>query len=220
MKGWHRQVHDIVKPAGDPRCQRGIDRSTASAGEQNVDGVNQRTQGSGHPRRRQAVARSRVSMSDQPGLWSSARGQQVRGVSQQVGVRQVRDVREPSRFMASVLANKQQVRAMAGPASRRSAASASSRKGQGVSRWSAEPRHRRARSLVSGGIGRCTVSAGEQDVNGVDEQSQGPGRNSRSMASVSSGGPRYQQTNGSAHDQAGPWRRWQRSTAAAAAASD
>ena len=42
---------------------------------------------------------------------------------------------------------------------------------------------------MSGGIGRCTVSAGEQDVNGVDEQSQGPGCNSRSMASVSSGGP-------------------------------
>ena len=182
VKGWHRQVHDIVKPAGDPRCQRGIDRSTASAGEQNVDGVNQRSQGSGHPRRRQAVARSRVSMSDQPGLWSSARGQQVRGVSQQVGVRRVRDVREPSRFMASVLANKQQVRAMAGPASRRSAASTSSRKGQGVSRWSAEPRHRRANRQVHG---VCQQSAGRSvSKQAAGSRYQRPSR--RSAASVSS----------------------------------
>ena len=175
VKGWHRQVHDIVKPAGGPRCQRGIGRSTASAGEQNVDGVNQRSQGSGHPRRRQAVARSRVSMSDQPGLWSSARGQQVRGVSQQVGVRRVRDVREPS---TSVLANKQQVRAMAGPASRRSAASASSRKGQGVSRWSAEPRHRRANRQVHG---VCQQSAGRS----VSKQAAGPRHQRPSRRSAS-----------------------------------
>ena len=165
----------------------------ASAGEQNVDGVNQRTQGSGHPRRRQAVARSRVSMSDQPGLWSSARGQQVRGVSQQVGVRRVRDVREPSRFMASVLANKQQVRAMAGPASRRSEASSSSRKDQGVSKWSAEPWRWRANRQVCGicqqSAGRSVSKqaagqrrqraigrSGEQEVSGISKQPQGPRR--------------------------------------------
>ena len=64
------------------------------------------------------------------------------------------------------------------------------------------PRHGQAggRSPVSGGIGRSTAlsskwvgngrstaSAGEQDVGGSDEQSQGPGRISRSPASASGG---------------------------------
>ena len=38
---------------------------------------------------------------------------------------------------------------------------------------------------MSGRIGRSTASAGEQNVNDVDEQSQGPGCISRSTASVS-----------------------------------
>ena len=40
---------------------------------------------------------------------------------------------------------------------------------------------------MSGGIGRSTASAGEQNVNDVDERSQGPGCISRSMAAVSVG---------------------------------
>ena len=40
---------------------------------------------------------------------------------------------------------------------------------------------------MSGGIGRSTASAGEQNVNDVDEQSQGPGCISRSTVAVSGG---------------------------------
>ncbi len=91
-------------------------------------------------------------------------------------------------------------------------ASASSLQGFGERETSAGSRSCQAsgRSPVSGGIGRSTASAGEQNVDGVDEQLQGPGRISRSTASVSSG-----RSTVSANEQAGPrrWRQW--STASA-----
>ena len=59
----------------------------------------------------------------------------------------------------------------------------------------AGPRHCQAsgRSLVSGGIGRSTASAGEQNVHGIDKQSGVGKRSAGPRSRRAGGGPRRRQ---------------------------